>query len=73
MMQKIEYSKLCHTGQTAALHRSGEHNIMAALGYVNSGKTNFVLASTLYLFNWHRHQDIRPSHPCVSPRTDLGP
>ena len=33
--------------------------------------TNFVLAPTLYLLDWHQRRDIRPSRPYVSPHTDL--
>ena len=36
MVQNIEHDTLCHTGQTATLHQSGEHSKMAALGYVNT-------------------------------------
>ena len=36
MVQNIEHTVLCHTRQTAALHRSCERNKMVALGYVNT-------------------------------------
>ena len=65
MVQTIEHSTLCCTGQTAVLHRSSEHNRMKALGMLIHGKTNFVLALTLYLLDCHRRRDIRPSHPCA--------
>ena len=36
------------------------------------GETNFVLVRTLYVLDYHRRRDIRPSRLYVSPRTRLG-
>ena len=41
--------KLCNTGQTTALHRSGERNKMAALGYVNTWRDKLCTCSNAVL------------------------
>ena len=71
MVQNIKRSTLCHTEQTAVLHRSGECNKMAALGYVITRENKLCTPPTLYLMDCHWRRDIRLSHLYVSPHTQL--
>ena len=56
---------------TAALHQSSECNKMAALGYINTRKTNFLFTPMLYSLDCHRRWDIHSSRLYVNLCTRL--